>query len=132
MFAFYKARGISLIEKLNEIYDKFGYCYNALHSYQFNGSSGMERMAHIMGRFRAGIDNIAGWMVQKTLDYNNGLDGLPPANVLKYVTEFGSVVVRPSGTEPKLKVYISVSSNHPMEAVKIEGVVHAAMSELMN
>lgn len=120
MFAFYKTRGISLLQKLEELYTTYGYCLNTLHSYEFPGSSGMAKMHSIMSEFHKGLDEIAGEKVIKTEDYLPGLNGLPRSNVLKYFTENGSVVVRPSGTEPKLKLYISVTAEDSKEAEAVE------------
>ena len=109
MFAYYKKRGISLTDKLEEIYRTFGYCMNTLHSYQFEGASGMLKMQEIMAGFRSGADPEGGLKVRKILDYIDGLDGLPGSDVIKFVFEDGSsAVIRPSGTEPKLKMYISI------------------------
>ena len=120
LFAFYKTRGISLLEKLNELYDTYGYCMNTLHSYQFEGASGMVKMQNIMKTFHNEYnegDSIGGLEIQKVLDYSKGLDGLPKSDVIKYLLKGGSsVVVRPSGTEPKLKTYISVTAGDPEEA----------------
>ncbi len=116
MFAYYKTRGISLLEKLNELYRTYGYSLNTLHSFEFPGSSGMQKMQNIMKGFHNGLDQIAGERVIRTEDYSVGLYGLPRSDVLKYYTESGSVVVRPSGTEPKLKTYISVTAADEREA----------------
>ena len=110
MFAFYRTRGISLLEKLNELYGTYGYCLNTLHSYEFDGSAGMQKMQTIMADFHRGLDRIGGQKVLRTEDYSKGLHGLPASDVLKFLTEHGSVVIRPSGTEPKLKTYISVTA----------------------
>lgn len=120
MFAFYKTRGISLLQKLNELYAQYGYCLNTLHSYEFPGSSGMAKMSEIMKDFHRGLDAIAGMKVVKTEDYLPGLNGLPRSDVLKFFTESGSVVVRPSGTEPKLKLYISVTAADREAAEAVE------------
>lgn len=120
MFAFFKTRGISLLQKLREIYDTFGYCLNTLHSYEFPGSSGMAKMNEIMQTFHKGLDTIAGAEVTRTEDYSIGLNGLPKSDVLKFYTEFGSVVIRPSGTEPKLKAYISVTAENRTKAEETE------------
>lgn len=120
MFAYYKTRGISLLEKLNELYRTYGYCLNTLHSFEFPGSSGMQKMQDIMKGFHNGLDQIAGDRVIRTEDYSVGLNGLPKSDVLKYYTESGSVVVRPSGTEPKLKTYISVTAADEQEAQERE------------
>ena len=127
MFAFYKTRGISLLDKLNELYSTYGYCLNTLHSYEFPGSSGMEKMNAIMSDFHKGIDSIAGSKVIKTEDYSIGLNGLPKSDVLKFFTASGSVVVRPSGTEPKLKTYISVTAKDKISANSKEQLIREAI-----
>ncbi len=120
MFAYYKTRGVSLLQKLEEIYATYGYCLNMLHSYEFPGSAGMEKMAKIMRGFRKGLKEIAGMKVIRTEDYLTGLNGLPKSDVMKFFTENGSVVVRPSGTEPKLKLYISVMASDRSSAKEVE------------
>ena len=120
MFAYYKTHGISLLDKLQELYDTYGYCLNTLHSYEFDGSAGMKKMKDIMKEFHKGLDTIAGSKVRKTEDYSLGLNGLPKSDVLKFYTDNGSVVIRPSGTEPKLKVYISITARDKTTAEEIE------------
>ena len=121
MFAYYKTRGISLIDKLNELYRKYGYCLNTLHFYEFEGSAGFAKMQGIMKDFRGDISTIGGRKVEKVLDYAPGLDGLPKSDVLKFLLEDNcSVVVRPSGTEPKLKTYLSVTADSMEEAIEGE------------
>ena len=121
MFAWYASRGISLLQRLQELYQEYGYSLNTLHSYEFEGAAGFEKMQEIMEEFRKGMDNIGGKRVEKVLDYSVGLDGLPKSDVLKYLLEdHCSVVVRPSGTEPKLKTYISVSASNREQAQEVE------------
>ena len=121
MFAYYKNQGISLIDRLNELYKEYGYSLNTLHSYEFDGAAGFAKMQDIMKKFRQGLECIGGKQVLKVLDYSTGLDGLPQADVLKYLLEGNSsLVVRPSGTEPKLKAYISVSADSKEQATAIE------------
>lgn len=121
MFSYYATHGITLLDKLDELFQKYGYCLNTLHSYTWEGSSGADTMQKIMQRFRSGIHFFANKKVEKLLDYSNGLDGLPKSNVLKFLLEdHCSLVVRPSGTEPKLKLYLSVSAKDKEEAKKIE------------
>ena len=111
MFAFYRTRGISLLEKLNRLYAEYGTCLNTLYSYEFAGVAGFARMQNIMATLRAGLPDVAGRKVERALDYSVGIDGLPKADVLKYYLAGNcSVVVRPSGTEPKIKIYLSVSA----------------------
>ncbi|MBR2844784.1 MAG: phospho-sugar mutase [Solobacterium sp.] len=121
MFAYYRTRSISLLEKLNEIYQTYGYCLNTLHSYEFEGSAGFARMQEIMKNFRMDMTHIAGRRIQNTFDYLEGLNGLPKSDVLKFILkDHCSVVVRPSGTEPKLKTYISVSAPTREQAAIVE------------
>lgn len=132
MFAYYKTQGISLLDKLNEIYNTYGYCLNTLHSYEFDGSAGFTKMQNIMAAFRNNITDIAGIKVNELLDYNKGLDGLPKSDVLKFILEGNcSVVVRPSGTEPKLKTYISVQAENKITAEKIEEKLSYALEAYM-
>ncbi|MCR5263904.1 MAG: phospho-sugar mutase, partial [Clostridiales bacterium] len=131
MFAYYKTRGISLTEKLDELYSVYGYCMNTLHSYEFDGSAGMARMAEIMAGFHKGVEAFGGKKVVRTEDYSRGLNGLPRSDVLKYYTECGSVVIRPSGTEPKLKAYISVTADSAEEASEIEKKISADISRML-
>lgn len=131
MFAYYKTRGISLIQKLQELYGSYGYCLNTLHSYEFPGSSGMQKMAEIMAEFHKGVSEIAGQKVEKIEDYSIGLNGLPKSDVLKFFTSSGSVVIRPSGTEPKLKTYISVTAKDSPHAEIIEKEISAELEKRM-
>lgn len=120
MFAYYKTHGILLLDKLDDLYRTYGYRLNTLHSYEFDGSAGFEKMQETMKKFHQGMTELGGKKVEKTLDYSQGLNGLPKSDVLKYLIEGNSsVVVRPSGTEPKLKVYISISADS-METAKAE------------
>lgn len=135
MFAYYKMRGISLLEKLEDIYNTYGYCLNTLHSYNFPGSKGMEQMGKLMKKFHEGLDSVAGDKITKTIDYLPGVDGLPSSDVLKYYfsgdDEEGSIVVRPSGTEPKLKAYISVTAEDEWKAQKTERLISDEIEELI-
>ncbi len=132
MFAYYASRETTLPEKLEELYQTYGYCLNTLHSYEFDGASGFEKMQRIMENFREGVSLFAGKRVLKCLDYSQGLDGLPKSDVLKYLLEGNcSVVVRPSGTEPKLKTYISVSAESMEQAEKVEGKIVEELRERM-
>ena len=130
MFSYYATQGISLLEKLSEIFDKYGYCLNTLHSYEFEGSAGFTKMQEIMKTFRKGVKSFAEKNVLQALDYSTGLDGLPKSDVIKYLLEDNcSVVVRPSGTEPKLKTYISVTAANKAEAAVIEQKIVDELSE---
>lgn len=109
MCAFYNARGTTLAERLNFLYQKHGYVKNSLYSYELNGMDGLAKMQRIMSALRSGTDAFAGISVEKTEDYKNGIDDLPKSDVMRFFLSNGStVVVRPSGTEPKIKIYVEV------------------------
>lgn len=128
MFAYYKSRGVGLLDRLNAIYSEYGYCLNTLHSYEFEGSIGFERMRSIMAGFRSGITHIGFSKVEEECDYLKGLDDLPASDVLKFLLDGNcSVIIRPSGTEPKLKVYISVNADSRAEAMRMEAEISEAM-----
>ena len=122
MFCYYKTRGINLLDKLDELYKTYGYCLNTLYSYEFEGATGFARMKEIMNVFRTeAISEFGGRKVERMLDYNLELDGLPKSDVLRFILEnHSSVVVRPSGTEPKLKTYIAVSTEDEKTAKEFE------------
>lgn len=123
-FAYYKSKGISLLDKLDELYKTYGYTNNSLHNYEFDGSSGFEKRQEIRKKFRSGIKEIGGKKVIKSFDYLPGLDGLPKADVLKFVLEDeSSIIVRPSGTEPKLKAYISVTKESRQKAKEEDQII---------
>ncbi len=131
MFAWYKKQGISLLDRLNNLYKEYGYCLNTLASYTFEGAAGFEKMQKIMRNFRNGIKELGGKRVETCLDYAQGLDGLPKSDVIKYLLEENtSVVVRPSGTEPKLKAYISVSAETRKKAENAAALIQAELNTL--
>lgn len=135
MFAYYKAQGKSLLDVLNGLYEKYGYCLNTLRSYTFEGAEGFDKMKGIMSGFRNDtLVTIGGRRVEGMCDYlesiacdQNGKQEpihLPKSDVLKFILEGNaSVVVRPSGTEPKLKMYLSVSAKGKEEAARLEELI---------
>ena len=128
MFSYYKSKGISLLDKLDELYKKFGYTLNTLYSFEFDGTEGFTKMNNIMDSFRKDIKEFGDKKVLKVLDYNKGIDGLPKSNVIKFIlSDNSSLVVRPSGTEPKLKTYLSISSINKEEAKKEEQKLHESI-----
>lgn len=128
MFAYYATKGISLLDKLEELYQQYGFCLNTLYSYEFDGSAGFSKMQEIMIAFRGNVTEFGGKKVIKLLDYAPGLDGLPKSDVLKFLLEDNcSVVVRPSGTEPKLKTYLSVSARTRTIAAEVEKSICAGL-----
>ena len=132
MFSYYATQGISLLDRLEELYKTYGYCLNTLHSYEFDGSAGFSKMQEIMHAFRGEISEFGGKKIVKLLDYAAGLDGLPKSDVLKFLLEDKcSIVVRPSGTEPKLKTYISVSAENKKAAESIEAKIRKSAEEYL-
>lgn len=132
MAVYYKNRGLTLWEALNQLYETYGYCLNTQYTYAFEGAAGAARMREIMDAFRSEPPrDFAGLRVEKISDYKTSVEktadgrevkiALPTSNVLKFWLEGdSSVVVRPSGTEPKLKVYLSVSAGTREQAEALE------------
>lgn len=118
MAAYQKAQGKTLLQRLEELYQQYGYYKEALDSFTLPGADGQQRIADIMTDLRAQKPaEIGGQTVAEIKDYQNGLDGLPEANVLKYLfADGGWMAVRPSGTEPKIKFYYSLKGNSMAEA----------------
>ena len=119
MAAYYRSIGSSIKERLEAIYAKFGRYLNKVDSFEFPGLSGMDKMTGIMSSLRQNPPaEIAGYKVTKVTDYTKPEEtGLPAANVLIYALEGGAtVVVRPSGTEPKIKTYFTTLGKDVAEA----------------
>ncbi|MBR6798785.1 MAG: phospho-sugar mutase [Firmicutes bacterium] len=119
MAAYWKSQGKTLVEALDELYDKHGYWIDRQQSFTFEGSAGVEKMASIMETFRSkGAEVFAGaGDVDEFLDYSKGIDGFPPANVLKFMFAGGSwIAIRPSGTEPKIKFYYCITAPKKQDA----------------
>ena len=132
MAAYYKARGITLSDRLDEIYAEHGYTGNTLYSYAFEGADGFLKMQGIMSLVREEISSVGGMRVIRADDYKNGLNGLPPSDVIKLYLENGcSVVIRPSGTEPKLKIYISVTASDKKKAQELNSLIRASFEEII-
>lgn len=108
--AYYKAQGKTLYEVLQELYEQFGYFLESLESRTLKGKDGVAQIQGIMNDWRSNPpQEMAGSAVSEILDYSLGLNGLPKENVLKYLLADGSwFCLRPSGTEPKIKVYFAV------------------------
>ena len=108
MAAWYKNQGKTLVDALHAVYEKYGYYLDALDSFVLKGKDGAEKIGALMQTFRAGGDQMfAG--VEQVQDFAKGIGDLPKENVLKFLFTDGSwLAVRPSGTEPKIKVYYSI------------------------
>ncbi len=131
MFAYYKSKGVSLIDKLNELYQKFGYTLNTLYSFEFEGKEGFSKMQSIMKTLREDISSLGDMEIKEKIDYMKKVNNLPKADVLKFVlSDDEYFIARPSGTEPKLKAYISVSAKNKEEAKIKEEKIHSLLTEL--
>lgn len=108
MAAWYKNQGKTLVDGLNEIYDKYGYYLDFLDSFLLKGKDGAEKIQNLMVEFRnKGKELLPD--IKEIVDFKDGIRDLPKENVLKYIFNDGSwMAVRPSGTEPKIKVYYSI------------------------
>ncbi len=116
MTAWYKARGMTLAQAMDALYAKHGCYCNDLGSFTYEGADGMAKMASIMEKLRTnGPKQVDGKCVHTVVDYQTGINGLPKSDVLEFQLENGKILVRPSGTEPKMKVYLS-SRADSMEA----------------
>ena len=134
MAAYYRSIGSSIKERLEEIYAKFGRYLNKVDSFEFPGLSGMEKMAGIMDGLRKNPPaEIGGYRVVSVTDYQDTeKTGLPKANVLIYALEGGAtVVVRPSGTEPKIKTYFTTLGKDLAEAQAQKDKLAAALKPLL-
>lgn len=123
MAAWYKNKGMTLVDGLNEIYDKYGYYLDKLDSFTLKGKDGAEKIASLMVLFReSGTEMFNG--VGEVIDYSVGVNDLPKENVLKFIFTDGTwMAVRPSGTEPKIKVYYSVrQDSKTLAEERLEGI----------
>ncbi|MBB3110522.1 phosphoglucomutase [Paenibacillus phyllosphaerae] len=129
--AYYKAQGKTLYDVLLELYEKFGTYLEHLESRTLKGLDGVQQIAGIMTDWRTNPPaEVAGVKVSQVLDYAPGLGGLPPENVLKFLLEDGSwFCLRPSGTEPKIKVYFAVRGTSRQEASAAIGALTQAVME---
>lgn len=133
MAAWYKNQGKTLVDALNDIYSEYGYYLDALDSFVLKGKDGAEKIQHLMTVFRSeGAAMFDG--VEKIIDYSTGVGDLPKENVLKYIFTDGSwMAVRPSGTEPKIKVYYSIQDKDRESAAarldKIRNTVNGVIGE---
>lgn len=129
MAAYYKERGMTLIDALAGLFERYGYFVESVTNVIMDGADGKERMAETMRRIRdEAPEKIGNRRIVRAADYKNGTvkdfdtgdvgaTGLPSSNVLSYVTECGdTVIIRPSGTEPKIKIYVLTSADTEAEA----------------
>ena len=133
MAAYYRSIGSSIKQRLEEIYEKYGRYLNKVDSFEFPGLSGMDKMAGIMDGLRQNPPaKIGDYAVVKVTDYKKPEEtGLPAANVLVYKLEGGAeVIVRPSGTEPKIKTYFTTLGKDLAEAQVQKDALAAAIAPI--
>ena len=129
MAAWYKNQGKTLVDGLNELYAEYGYYLDTQDSFTLTGKDGAEKIQELMSTFRTtGTALFDG--LKEIIDFSVGVRDLPKENVLKYVWNDGSwIAVRPSGTEPKIKVYYSIKDKTKEEAevrlAKIKDTIHS-------
>lgn len=133
MYAYYKSKDISLIERLNELYDEFGYCLNVQHSLTFDGAKGQAKIERIMDGVRYVLQTLANSTIVLKKDYLNGIDGLPKSNVIKvFLDDKNSIIFRPSGTEPKIKIYFSIISKDKESALQLKEKLYFSIISFIN
>lgn len=118
MAQYYKQQGMNLAQAIRALYEKHGYFLNKTVSYSYPGADGNARMAEIMADLRSAAPaQIADYAVVKAIDYAEGIDSLPSANVVEFDLDNGDkVIIRPSGTEPKIKAYFFAKGQTTEEA----------------
>lgn len=130
----YKLQGITLGQKLEELYEKYGYYCEKTYSINLEGAEGMAKINRIMTFLaRTNISEYNGYVINETVNYQKDDTGLPKADVIKfYLQDYGWIVFRPSGTEPKLKIYISIKSDSLEDAEKRNTELHARLRALVD
>ena len=126
MAAYYRTKGMNLYEALQNIYKKYGYFHESLSNFTMPGKDGMEKMSKMLSDLRESpISKVAGLDVKNVIDYTKDGTGLPKSNVLKYELSDGKTYffIRPSGTEPKVKLYVGTSAESMEDAVALNEAV---------
>ena len=132
MASWYKNQGKTLVDGLNEIYDEYGYFLDYLDSFVLKGKDGAEKIQNLMTLFRnKGTALFDG--IEEVIDFSTGIRDLPKENVLKYIWKDGSwMAVRPSGTEPKIKVYYSIVDASKENAGKRLEIIRNEIKSIIN
>lgn len=132
MASWYKNQGKTLVDGLNEIYGEYGYFLDYLDSFVLKGKDGAEKIQNLMTSFRnKGTALFDG--IEEVIDFSTGIRDLPKENVLKYIWKDGSwMAVRPSGTEPKIKVYYSIVDASKENAGKRLEIIRNEIKSIIN
>ena len=144
MAAYYKKQGKTLAQIIDAMYEEYGYYQNTTVSFSFDGAAGMQKMADIMANLRANDPSeISGMKIVKISDYKESVEKdlvsgtekvikLPKSNVLAYNLEGNNAaIVRPSGTEPKIKIYVTAVGKDKNDAQRITVLIIADTKKLM-
>lgn len=129
----YKAKGMTLGQAMDALYEKYGWYQNRLCSFQFPGAEGMREMQALMQRLRTQPPKqLAGLKVQEMVDYGPGVGDLPASNVLEFrLAQQCKLLIRPSGTEPKLKAYVFSRGDSAAQAEQLADALEAAAGQLV-
>lgn len=129
MAAYHKNNGRTLVDALDEIYAEYGYYFDCLETYVLKGKEGAEKIQSAMKAMRESGESLFDDL-DVLLDYSKGIDGLPKENVLRFDFKDGSwAAARPSGTEPKLKLYFSVKGENRESAEKRKNDIQAVLAQ---
>jgi phosphoglucomutase len=144
MAAFYRTKGISLIEARKRMYDEYGVYFNKLENFTCEGASGMERMKEIMASLRANspktiggvkVLSVSDYKTSKAVDTATGAVSeitLPKSDVITFdLEDAASVIIRPSGTEPKIKVYYTTKGADKDAASKLQSALSADFTKIL-
>lgn len=132
MASYYKNQGKTLVDVMEDIYSEYGYFLDKLDSYTLKGIDGVEKIQAIMKEMREKGKDLMPNIAQVN-DYTVGIDDLPLADVLKFVFEDSSwIAIRPSGTEPKIKVYYSVKGENKDDAKRVLEARQAVINAIIN
>lgn len=132
MAAWYKKQGKTLVDALNDIYDEYGFYLDCLDSFVLKGKDGAEKIQSLMAEFRnTGKSLFDG--IDEMIDFNTGIRDLPKENVLKYIWRDGSwLAIRPSGTEPKIKIYYSIVDTDKSNAQSRLSLIREKIGDMIN
>ncbi len=143
MAAYYRTKGVTLIEARKKMYDEYGVYFNKLDNFTCEGASGMERMKEIMAGLRANAPKVIGGLnVLAVTDYTTSVKTmaddstsnvtLPKSDVITYnLEDDASVIIRPSGTEPKIKVYYTTKGVDKPAAVALQEKLSADFTKIL-
>ena len=133
MAQYYKLKGMNLVQAMRALYEELGYYLNKTISLSYPGADGSAKMAGIMAGLRAEAPTeLAGTAVEKIVDYGEGVNGLPKANVIEFDLATGDkIIIRPSGTEPKIKAYLFAKGATKAEAEAVLVELEKAAREVL-